>query len=239
MPLSKVATPLSYVSNRRPLLSLRYFCALLTFAIILNSPCVLAQSPSTAPATQPTPASIDDLLPKNRAVLDFSDQSLADIVDAVNKSYGLKIIDPFKLQDHVTMKIREPMSARDAISILDQTLIPLGYTVLAEVRGNPPALQLRISTTTTQRGVPVYSGGDSASIPLGDNLRTQVIPLVAIDPDRARETITPVLDKSADIVINNINHSLIITDTATHIHTAAALIEVLEKQAAATRSAPR
>jgi Flp pilus assembly secretin CpaC len=52
-----------------------------------------------------------------------------------------------------------------------------------------------------------------------------------VDPEKARAMILGVVGDQADVTVNPSTRSIVITDTATHVHTAAALLQVLEKQA--------
>jgi type II secretory pathway component GspD/PulD (secretin) len=93
-------------------------------------------------------------------------------------------------------------------------------------------LFLRITTTTQQAGLPVYTGADPARVPDTDEIRTQVVTLKYADPDKAKEMVATVLDKKAEVVANKAAGTIIITDAAGRIRTALSLIQVLEKQAA-------
>ena len=77
----------------------------------------------------------------------------------------------------------------------------------------------------------VFNGIDPTQIPDNDELRTQVIPLTHVDPEKARQLVVPVLDQKADITVNAGSKTLIITDTNSRIRTAVSLLQVLEKQA--------
>jgi type II secretory pathway component GspD/PulD (secretin) len=98
--------------------------------------------------------------------------------------------------------------------------------------GNPPVLQLRVTSASHQPGLQVFNGIDPAQIPDNDQLRTQVIPLSHVDPEKARQLVVPVLDQKADITVNTGSRTLIVTDTNSRIRTAVSLLQVLEKQAA-------
>lgn len=222
---------------------LPWFIASLSFAVAVSANAQSTQpasmvpaaavTPSTAPATRPAgPVTVESLLPAKKIPFDISDQTIADLSVYIAKSYGFRLIDPFRLQQRVTIKLRDPVSAAEAIDLLDQTLLPLGYTVMREARTNPTLLELRITTTTKQTGLPIHTGGDPAGIPNTDELRTQIISLRYVEPQKAADLIAPVLDAKADITVNPSSKTLIITDTANRIRTAATLIQVLEKQAA-------
>ncbi len=197
-----------------------------------------ATVPATTPAVAAPARPFADFLPANRVPFDFIDVPITDIIQYIAKSYDLGVIDPFKLGNRITITVPGPIGAREAIALLDQTLTPLGYTVIAEVFGEPGRVELRIAALSRQTDVPVFTGGDPAKITGGDQLRTQVLPINDLDPDKVKEMIADALGDKAEIVINPSMKTIIVTDTAAHIRAAAALIRVLEKQAAQTSPAP-
>jgi type II secretory pathway component GspD/PulD (secretin) len=73
---------------------------------------------------------------------------------------------------------------------------------------------------------------DPEKIPEGDEVRTQVIALKNLDLAKARDVVASVLAKNADITVNTDRRTLIITDTATHVHSAVTVLQILENQAA-------
>jgi len=174
---------------------------------------------------------MDPPLPTNKVQFDFSNEPIANVVAYVARSFNFRLIDPYKLQQTITMKFKEPLGAKDAIDILDQSLLALGYTVQRETIGNPPIVQLRVTTASQHPGLRVFNGIDPTQIPDNDELRTQVIPLTHVDPEKARQLVVPVLDQKADITVNAGSKTLIITDTNSRIRTAVSLLQVLEKQA--------
>lgn len=195
-------------------------------------------APATRPANVsralPPGATVESLMPTNKIKIDVSDEPVGELAVYIAKSFGFRLIDPYRLQQRVTVKLPEPVSAPEAIKLLDDTLLSLGYTVLRSVQTEPPpgGIELRITTASKEQGLQVFTGGDAAKIPATDELRTQVIPLKYVDPQKAKDLIAPVLDAKADVLINPGAKTLIITDTANRIRTAASLIDVLEKQAA-------
>ena len=221
----------------RPMIGLFFWAVL---AAGMGSVRGQGQPAATAPATQAATGeathrpSAEELLPKNTATFDFEDVSLPDLIGYIEKSYGLKINNECKLTDHVTLHLAEPLKASQAISLLSQTLSPLGYTVLETVHDDPPALSLTVVATKRNAGakVPVFRGSDPADIPENDEIRMQVITLVRLDPKKAADTVSAILHQPADISIYEPTKTLTITDTGSRIHAAAALLQILEKQAA-------
>jgi type II secretory pathway component GspD/PulD (secretin) len=196
---------------------------------------------ATGPATAPSKSlaeQVEAILPSTKIPFEYSDTPVSEVIASAAKSFGFRVIDQYQLKDKVTMRIREPLSARDALVVLEQIMLPLGYTIQKEILPlDPPVLQLRIVKTTYQANVPVFTGTDPEKVPQGDELRTQVIPLKGIEADKAREMVAPVLDRKAEMVVDKANRELIITDSGSHIRTALTLIQVLEKQAAENKGA--
>src|SRR4051794_6062285 len=98
----------------------------LLLAFVVSSASAQLVPPSTAPAATAPAASLpsarntDALLPSNKVQFDFSNEPVANVTAFVASSFNLRLIDPYKLQQTITMKFREPMGAREAIDMLDQ-----------------------------------------------------------------------------------------------------------------------
>jgi len=189
-------------------------------------------APAATPAKKPT---VEELLSATKPVsFDFSGKPMQDVLDYVARSFGIEIVNHYPLTDQVTITLGD-LSAREAINILNSSILVLGYTVLESVRGDPPHVVLTIvPTTKMDAGAPaqVFFGNDPDTIPEGEARRTQVMNVKAADLQKTRDTIVAVVGKQAEITVNPANKTIIITDTASHVHTAAALLQMLEKQAA-------
>jgi len=213
------------------------------FTLALAAPAAaLAQTGSapaaTAPATQ-APATakkptVEELLASRKPVsFDFSVAPMKDVLDFVAKSYGVEIVNNYPLTDRITLQFAD-LDARQAINILNSSILALGYTIIESVRGDPAHVVLTVVPTKADAGtlVPVYYGTDPDRIPEGDARRTQVMAFNAVDPQKAKDALVSVIGKQAEITVNPSNKTIIITDTASHVHIAAALLQMLDKQAA-------
>jgi type II secretory pathway component GspD/PulD (secretin) len=203
-----------------------------------SAPAIAATLPATSePATtaEARKPTVDELLPGKAVAFDFVGRPIGEVMDFIATSYGVRIVNNYqdKLNQTITFKPAQPLKAREAINTLNSTLVALGYTVVDSVKGDPPQVILTILPTKVDDSatVPVFYGNDATKIPEGDNLRTQIFTLKSIDPATVKETVSAVLGKRADVTVNSSTRTMIITDTSSHIHTAAALLEVLDKQA--------
>ncbi len=183
-----------------------------------------------APAKKPT---VDELLSaKKPAAFDFTVAPMKDVMDYIAKSYDIEIVNNYPLTDRVTMQFGD-LSAREAVNILNSSVLALGYTIIESVRGEPGHVVLTVAPIKVDAGtlVSVFYGTDPDKIPEGEARRTQVMTYKAVDPQKASDTIVSVVGKQAEITVNPATKTIIITDTASHVHTAAALLQMLEKQA--------
>jgi type II secretory pathway component GspD/PulD (secretin) len=139
----------------------------------------------------------------------------------------------YSLKEHITIRAGK-VNAAQALILLKDMLLPLGYTGLESVRGDPPHVVLTIVAVKRETGtmIPISRGMDPEKIPKTDDLVTQVMTLTNLDPAKAREAAASVLGERADITVNVESKTLIITDSSANIRRAAALLLVLEKQAA-------
>jgi len=212
-----------------------------------SAPAAAASTPaateaSVGNATEPL-ASVDELLSKKLVSIDLEAKPITEVLDFLAKTYGIEIskrANEDLPQERITLKPDHPMAAREAINSVNDALLVLGYTMVETVKGDPPVVVATVLPTRRDAGghVPVYYGNDPEKIAEGDTIRTQVFVLTNVEPAKARETIASVLGARADVTLNNPTHTMIVTDTGTHVHTAASLLIVLEKQAAEAKGAP-
>ena len=139
----------------------------------------------------------------------------------------------------ITAKVPGEVTAHEALGIVNASIMPYGFLAMETVRLRDDAAHTPYGVVTivaTRKDVgasrPVFYGMDPDKVPEGDDIRTQVITLKYLDLVKARDVIASVLAKNADITVNTDRKSLIITDTATHVHSAVTVLQILENQAA-------
>jgi type II secretory pathway component GspD/PulD (secretin) len=194
-----------------------------------TAPASAPKTTASAPATQPTVA---QLLSSKTAPFDFNDITIPDLMDFISKTYDLDIFNTYDLKGLVTIKT-DNVTARQAINSLNSTILALGYTVVESVRGNPPRIVLTVVPTRANAGalVPVYYGSNPDKIPEGTEMRTQIMTFSGIDPDKVRTYLSAVINPQADMQVNAASKTITLTDTGSHVHAAASLLQTLEKQA--------
>jgi hypothetical protein len=175
--------------------------------------------------------------------------TLKEALDAVGEKYGITVRNVYDLVSRVDdpEDIGQPvritlvnarMTAREAITLMNGSLLLMGYTISENVsNGDPPKVVLTViqSGRRDTTGIQVYFGTDPTEIPEGPQIRTQVMTLGKVKPSDAKEYLLTAMGLPADsdiITVNETARQLVITDTSTHVRQAAGLLLVLEKMAA-------
>ena len=206
-----------------------------------------ASAPATAAASAPAGAdrlpTVDELLSKKTVSIDLEAKPVSEVLDFLSGAYGIQITKrpgEEMPQERITLKPDHPMAAREAINSVNDALLVLGYTMVETVKGDPPAVVATLLPTRRDAAthVPVYYGNDPENISESDTIRTQVFVLTNVDSAKAKETIASVLGPHADVTLNDPTYTMIVTDTGTHVHMAASLLTVLEKQSADAKKPP-
>lgn len=221
-------------------------------------------TPSSAASTAPQKPSFDQLLAGKTAAFSYTDAPVNTVIDALGKTYGIEVENNYRNNERgvsvpvivditasrqgealpvplITARISGEISAREALAIVNATIMPYGFAAVETVRlradTKAPYPVVTILPTRKDAGAsrPVFYGMDPKSIPEGDEIRTQVIALKNLELTKAKDIVASVLGKGADITVNEDRKTLILTDTATHIHSAAVVLQILENQAAAPK----
>jgi hypothetical protein len=195
-----------------------------------SAPAVAASAPATR-AKRPAAA---EILSRKRVPFDFVAAPLNDVLQFMGKNFDVGIENAYDLPDLVN--VRNTLDAKQAIDILNTSLQPVGYSVVESVRDDQGTPRVFLTVTQIKKDagnmMPVFRGMDPAAIPEGEEIRTQIMTVKNLDLEKYRGTITSVC-KDATLEINAETKTLIITDTGTHIHTLAVVLQVLDNQAAA------
>jgi type II secretory pathway component GspD/PulD (secretin) len=205
-----------------------------------------ATRPATAPATAPASApattkpaakkpSADELLSKDPIEVSFQDAPLADALETLAKKCNATLQDEYvkKFSEHrLTLSLGKVPPA-DAIKAVSGVLQSFGYQLATNVRGDPARVEITVmpdSSSKVTENRNYFKPTDPDNIPETDEIRSQVFQLVKADPQKAKKQISELVP-TADITIDDASNLLIVTDTSSHVHTAAVLLQLLEKQA--------
>ena len=186
-----------------------------------------------APAAAPTTAASKlEMIPgaggAKTIAMEFYGLDIDHLLRLLSYAAQVTIVKSEQVTGPITVIAPEPVPLEVAFQILDSVLEVRGYTMVRSSTGIYKVLPV---AEAIQSGVPIQFGEELGGYPLGDDLRTQVIPLENLGANDLASQLQGLLSENASVIPTSTN-SLIITDTASNIHLALALIADAEGQLA-------
>ena len=193
---------------------------------VSTTPPVNATAPSAAaapsvpllPAKESTPAS------KNEIRMNFQNASLTDVLNYLSEAAGFVIIQNVPVTGTVNIVSKQPVSAEEAVDLLNAVLIDKGYIAVRNGR----ILKIVSSQNAQKNDLPVEVGSDPENIPRKDGMVTQILPIRYMEAGKLVENLSPLLSSNATISANESSNAIILTDTQTNIHRIAQIIHSLD-----------
>lgn len=157
-------------------------------------------------------------------ILDFRDASINTVLDELSTAAGLIIVRQVEPEGRVTLTSRQPVSADDAVTLLNTVLYNAGYIAIKQGR----ILKVVSRDDAGQQPIPVRSGADPEAIEPTDELITQVIPLRHADATQLREDLAEIVNPQAPFAANASSNALVLTDTAANVRRVVEIINALD-----------
>ena len=198
-------------------------------------------APATVPATVSRPnvlitGSRPGISTANTMTFRFENASVDEVLAEMSARFGFILIKPQSLPNLVTVRVPTPVHADEAVILLNEFLVPLGYapreTHSGEGTDARTCLRIVGLTEGKRPKIPVFQGRDPEKIPLSNDIITQVIPLQYVDATRMRNDLAPFLSADADVTANSGN-LLVITDTSARVRRVVEIIVTMDTSAAA------
>jgi len=185
-----------------------------------------APSPPTRSATvskpeAPAPA-------KGSILLNFQDASLNDVLNYLSEAAGFVVVQEAKVEGKVNVVSRQPITAEDAVDLLNTVLLDKGYVAIRNGR----ILKIVNRKNAEKRDLPVHVGSNYELIPRKDQMVTQILPVRFGEAAKLVENLRPLLAETATISANESSNSLILTDTQTNIRRIAEIIQAIDTSVA-------
>ena len=224
--------------------STRQWAAVATAAAVTAanlSPALLAQSttmPATQKASQSTPRgaySSDGhtsviLPPSTRKAteisLNFHDASVDEVLEHMSDVLGFEVVKDAPVDGRVTLLSKQPVSADEAVALLNTVLKGNGFTAIRMGR----ILKITSRDKAKHENLPVHYGAEPDDIPETDDLITQVIPVRSVDATKLKTDIQPLVNPDADLTSNGGSNTIILTDTSANIKRVVQIIANLDKK---------
>jgi general secretion pathway protein D len=196
-----------------------------------------AATPTTQPAgsiaanplliTKPAGSSLSTA-PTTQISLNFQDAPIDTVLERLSDEAGFVILKPgpAPIPGRVTARSTQPVTAAEAVALLNTVLMANGYTAIQQGR----ILKIVAVADARKGGIPVHFGADPDQIQPTDELITQVIPLRNVDAVKLKSDLTPLIPVNADLSSNAASNSLIMTDTQANILRVVEIVANLDKR---------
>jgi type II secretion system protein D len=175
-----------------------------------------AQMATTRPATQPT----------TQVALRFDKVPVKSVLDKLCEDYGFVLVrNDAPDTTRVSVYSPLPVPAEKAIEILNSALKDNGGYVATL---NDHRILRVLSRDHASENPPVFYGADPDDIPDSDDIRTQVMPVGALDAVKLKQDLTPLVSgPGATLVANAASNALVMTERATNVRRIASIITKL------------
>jgi type II secretory pathway component GspD/PulD (secretin) len=183
-----------------------------------------APSAAAAPAVPLLPAKESTSASKNEIRMNFQNASLTDVLNYLSEAAGFVIIQNVPVTGTVNVVSKQPVSAEEAVDLLNAVLIDKGYIAIRNGR----ILKIVSSQNAQKNDLPVEVGSDPENIPRKDGMVTQILPIRYMEAGKLVENLSPLLSSNATISANESSNAIILTDTQTNIHRIAQIIHSLD-----------
>jgi general secretion pathway protein D len=203
-------------------------------AVVVADLAVVSPSPGqTAPATNPTAATAPAAATQPAATqpaddirLNFKDMPLNTVLEHLSQAAGFVVVKEAPVDGRVTVLSMGPVTANEAVALLDTVLKANGFTAIREGR----TLRIVARDKAKKGNLPVHVGADPAAIAATDELITQVIPVHNVDATKLRQDLMPLLGPDADVTANGGANALVITDASANIRRVVQIVATLDRR---------
>ncbi len=166
--------------------------------------------------------------------MNYVDARLDDILSDFGKTFGFIVVKNVQTPQRVTIQNPNPVTADEAVQLLNSALLTQGYGTIQSKTDNTPNAKTILRIASIQEAkkslIPVRTGADPSDIPLSDSIITQVIPLKNVDAASLRKDLASFISSDADVTVNAGSNTLVVTDTSAKIHRLAEVIQSLDSQ---------
>ncbi|MFB3880244.1 MAG: type II secretion system secretin GspD [Armatimonadota bacterium] len=157
--------------------------------------------------------------------MEFYNLDIDHLLRLLSYAAQVTIVKSDQVTGPITVIAPEPVPLDVAFQILDSVLQVRGFTMVKMLNGVYKVVPI---SEAAQSGLPLTRGTQLHTLPPGDELITQIIPLENLSASDVASQLQGIMP-NANIVPTSTN-SLIVTDTAANIHRALSLIAIGEEE---------
>jgi general secretion pathway protein D len=206
-----------------------------------GAPVVISASPTTQPATVPSPtltltptpgpANVEIRIPSTKPAttqfsFNFKDAPIDTVINYISSETGYTVIKLAPLDGRVTVVSQQPVSAEDAVSLLNTVLSVNGFAALQEGK----TLKIMSRDKIKKANIPVEWGADASKIVPNDNVITQVIPIKTVDAAKLKQDLATLVSPDADFTANAASNVLVITDSQANVRRVVQIVQALDRR---------
>ena len=157
-------------------------------------------------------------------VLNFKDATLDAVLEYLSEAAGFVVVKDITVLGRITVISQQPVSAEEAVGLLNTILKDKGYMAVRMGR----TLKVALLSDARKANLPVRSGNDPEAIMPSDSFVTQVIPLRFVDAAKLKQDLASLISTYADLSANAASNSLILTDTEANIRRIVEIVQALD-----------
>ena len=154
----------------------------------------------------------------------FRGAPIETVLDYLSEAAGFIIVLETDVTGDINAWSNKPITTDQAVELLDTLLADKGYAAIR----NGKILKIVSQDEARKYNLPVKKGSDPATIPMNDEMVTQIIPVRHADVTSLVEDLQPLLPDEATLTANQSSNALVLTDRQASIHRIAEIITALD-----------
>jgi type II secretory pathway component GspD/PulD (secretin) len=161
--------------------------------------------------------------------MNFRNAPLEMVLNYLSDAAGFIIVEDTPVHGNVSVISNHSMTREEAVDLLNEVLNQNGYAAIR----NDRTLTILDKNDAKTRNIPVKVSNDPATIPINDEIVTQVIPIRFVDAGDLVKDLSSFVSPEATVVANDAGNSIVITDTQSNIRHIVEIIKAVDSSAEA------
>lgn len=160
-------------------------------------------------------------------VLNFGDANLMDIIRTIGEITGENFMLAPGVSGKITIQTAKPVHKKDVFAIFESILEVNGLSAVK----TGSYYKILQSSSAKQRSIEIRGAKDLESVPPGDSLITQIIPIEFVSANDIVPVLQPMISPAGSIYNYSKANTLILTDISSNIRKALDIIKLLDVDA--------
>jgi general secretion pathway protein D len=161
--------------------------------------------------------------------MNFRNAPLEMVLNYLSDAAGFIIVEDTPVHGNVSVISNHSMTRNEAVDLLNEVLNQNGYAAIR----NDRTLTILDKNDAKTRNIPVKVSNDPDTIPINDEIVTEVIPIRFVDAGDLVKDLSSFVSPEATVVANDAGNSIVITDTQSNIRHIVEIIKAIDSSAEA------